>query len=79
MFLSILRMRFDEQIWYDLHSIYNFGIPKEDLIYTWMESHGIDPTEKNFNAVAKRLQRLRSRTLSKVRVRNFRKNSKKRD
>lgn len=79
MFLSILRMRFDEQIWYDLHSIYNFGITKEDLIYTWMESHGIDPTEKNFNAVAKRLQRLRSRTLSKVRVRNFRKNSKKRD
>lgn len=53
MFLSILRMRFDEQIWYDLHSIYNFGIPKEDLIYTWMESHGIDPTEKKFQCCCK--------------------------
>lgn len=78
-FISILRMRFDEQIWYDMHSVYDFGIRKDEMIYAWMESHGIDLTEKNYNAVAKRLQRLRERTLTKVRVRNFRKNSKKRE
>lgn len=77
LFISILKKRFDERIWFDLHSIYNFGVRKDDLIYSWMEAHEIEQSEKNFNAIAKRLQRLRQRTLSNVRIRNFRKQKKK--
>lgn len=76
-FISILKKRFDVQLWSDLHAIQNFGIPKEDLIYAWMDSHGIEPTEKNFCAVAKRLQRIRERVLNAERVRNYRRARKK--
>lgn len=79
MFISVLRQRFDDQLWYDMHSVYNFSISKDDLIYTWMESHGIENTETNFCSVAKRLQRMRNRALSKIRVREFRRKAKKRD
>lgn len=75
-FLSILKKRFDDQLWGDLHSLCNFGIPKEDLIYTWMDAHGIEPTEKNFCAVAKRLQRINKRIKTNARVREYRRKRK---
>lgn len=34
----------------------------DNLIYAWMEMHGIEPTETNWNSIAKRYQRLRGRT-----------------
>lgn len=71
-FISILRKRFDDQLWSDLHAIHNFGIRKDELIYAWMEAHGIEISEKNFCAVAKRLQRIRERVLTNQRVRNYR-------
>ena len=75
-FIKILKQRFDLELWNDLHQFANFGIRKDELIYAWMESHEIEPTEKNFNAIAKRLQRMRERSLSRIRVRNFRKKRK---
>lgn len=76
-FMKILKKRFDLQLWDDLNPIYSFGINKEDLIYAWMEAHGIEPTEKNFNSVAKRLQRIRERIQTNARVRKYRMERKK--
>lgn len=76
-FLGILKKRFDIQLWADLHCIYSFGLKKEDMVYAWMESHGIEPTEKNYFAVDQRLQRIRQRTLNNIRVKKYRNSRKK--
>ena len=76
-FISILKKRFDDQLWNDLHSLCNFGIKKEDLIYTWMDAHGIEPSERNYCAIAKRLQRIRDRILTIARVKKYRMERKK--
>ena len=54
-----IKNRFDVQMWQDLHHFSNLGIQIDDLIYAWMENHGIELTETNWNAIAKRYQRKR--------------------
>lgn len=54
-----IKNRFDVQMWQDLHQFSNLGIQIDDLIYAWMEKHGIELTETNWNAIAKRYQRKR--------------------
>lgn len=54
-----IKNRFDVQMWQDLHHFSNLGIQIDDLIYAWMEKHGIELTETNWNAIAKRYQRKR--------------------
>lgn len=74
-FIELLRRRFDLQLWQDIHTIDSLGLRTDELIYSWMESHGIEPTERNFNAIAKRLQRMRRRLQTRCRVKRFRKKS----
>ena len=57
--LNILRGRFDVQLWSDLHHFGNISKRQDELIYAWMEKHGIEMTETNWNAIAKRYQRQR--------------------
>lgn len=58
--LNIIRNRFDLQLWEELHHFGKIGRRQDELIYAWMEKHRIDPTEKNWNAIAKRYQRQRN-------------------
>ena len=44
----------------ELHHFGKIGRRQDELIYAWMEKHRIDPTEKNWNAIAKRYQRQRN-------------------
>lgn len=39
--------RFVVQLWQDLHKIENLSCILTDLIYVWMETHGITPTPEN--------------------------------
>lgn len=71
-FLKILKERFDIDLWRDLYEIWELGVGKSESIYAWMISNGIDPSEKNWNAVSKRLSRMRARLLTKYRVRRHR-------
>ena len=57
--LNSIRNRFDVELWNDLHSFGRIGRRQDELIYAWMEKHGIEMTEANWNAIAKRYQRLR--------------------
>lgn len=59
--VEMIRNRFDVQLFDDLHQFDNYGQRLDNLIYAWMENHGIDNTERNWNAIAKTYQRLRSK------------------
>lgn len=58
--LNIIRNRFDIQLWNELHHFGKITKRQDELIYAWMEKHGIEITETNWNAIAKRYQRQRN-------------------
>ena len=66
--LSIIRSRFDVKLWEELHHFGKIGKRQDELIYAWMNKHGIDSTEKNWNAIAKRYQRQRNIYLARERA-----------
>lgn len=59
--------RFDLQLWQDLHHFGSIGQKQKNLIYAWMEAHGIDDSPENWDAISKRYQRLRKRYLDGLR------------
>lgn len=66
--ISIIRSRFDVKLWEELHHFGKIGKRQDELIYAWMNKHGIDSTEKNWNAIAKRYQRQRNIYLARERA-----------
>lgn len=72
-----IKNRFDVQMWNDLHQFSNLGMQIDDLIYAWMEKHGIELSETNWNAIAKRYQRKRKTYLNNIVQKNARLRSKK--
>lgn len=57
--IACIRNRFDVQMWQSLHRFFNIFQRQDNLIYAFMEKHGIAMNEKNWNAIAKRYQRKR--------------------
>lgn len=68
--LNTIRNRFDIQLWNDLHHFGRIGKRQDELIYAWMEKHGIEINETNWNAIAKRYQRQRNVYLMRDRAKN---------
>lgn len=59
-FVDAVRHRFDIALWNDLHPFVKLGLNRlDELIYAWLEKNGMEMTEANWNAVAKRFQRQR--------------------
>ena len=56
---ACIRNRFDIALWNALHRFAALFQRQDNLIYAFMEANGIDMTEKNWNAIAKRYQRKR--------------------
>lgn len=54
-----IRGRFDLDMWNHLHKFANIFNRQDELIYAFMEKHGIKDCEKNWCAVAKRYRRKR--------------------
>ena len=48
-----IRTRFVVALWKDLYKFGYIGKRKQDLIWAWMETHGIEATETNWNTIAK--------------------------
>lgn len=70
-FVQIVRNRFDLALWNALNRFGYIGRRQADLIYAWMEANGIENTETNWNAIAKRYQRKRKMYLdSQYRLEN---------
>jgi len=66
--LSVIRNRFDIQLWNDLHHFGKISKRQDELIYAWMEMHGIELSETNWNAIAKRYQRQRNIYMKRIRA-----------
>lgn len=71
---ACIRTRFDIEMWNALYKFANLFQRQDNLIYAFMEKNGIELTEKNWNAIAKRYQR--KRDIYK-RIERRKKNSKK--
>ena len=54
---EIIRNRFKVQLWKDLHTVGNVIKRNDEIISKWMEEHGIENCDKNWNTIAKILQR----------------------
>ena len=48
-----IRDRFVIELWTDLHRHGYIGRRRDELIYAWMDAHGIELTETNWNTIAK--------------------------
>lgn len=68
--IACIRQRFDLCMWQSLHRFSSVFKRQDNLIYAFMEKHGIEPTEKNWNAIAKRYQRKRKYYLMNERRKN---------
>lgn len=65
-----ITVRFRVQLWHDLHKLHNSDCCLTDLIYAWMEYHGIECTAQNWEAIRQFYFRKR-----KIYLKNAKKNS----
>ena len=75
LFVDLIRARFDVALWKAVHRFHAVFRRQDDLIYAFMEANGIEPDERNFNAIAKRYQRKRD-VYRKAALRQAKKNAK---
>lgn len=57
---ACIRNRFNVQLWKDLHTIGNVTKRNDIVISAWMREHGIEDDDRNWNTIAKILQRKRA-------------------
>lgn len=57
---ACIRNRFDLEMWNSLHKFDALFARQDEMIYAFMEAHGIEQNETNWNAIAKRYQRKRN-------------------
>ena len=55
-----IRTRFKVKLWKDLHTIGNVVKRTDQTITSWMEKNGIEVDDRNWNTIAKILQRKRA-------------------
>lgn len=72
--VSCIRNRFDIDMWTSLSRFVSVMKRTDELIYAFMEKNGIEMTETNWNAIAKRYQRKRNSYKAYERVKKLRKN-----
>ena len=74
--VAVIRNRFDVELWTSLHKFSSLLKRQDELIFAFMQRHGIVVNEKNWNAIAKRYQRKRRSYRSACRMKKMRKNKK---
>lgn len=55
-----IRNRFNVQLWKELHTVGNVTKRNDIAISEWMRKHGIEDDDRNWNTIAKILQRKRA-------------------
>ena len=72
-FANSIRHRLDIELWNAVHPFEKMGLQRiDELIYAFMEAHGIKFDESNWNALAKRFQRQRKLYQLRERQKQFR-------
>ena len=67
--IQMLRDLFDVELYREMSQFHNATSRKNDILAAWMEAKGIEVDDRNWNAVAKRLQILRARVTDRERKR----------
>ena len=57
----IIYVRFRVLLWQDLYTIERLQCPITDVIYEWMERHGIEPEEKSWETIRQIFFRMRKK------------------
>ena len=65
--VQLIKNAFDVEVWEFLHDFGKIGKKQKDLIYLFMEQHGIKENGSDWDAIAKIYQRLRNIYLTKSR------------
>ena len=58
-FLSTIKRRFKKLVWDELHVIRPDEVQITDIVYAFLDKHGIEPTETNWETVRQMYARLR--------------------
>lgn len=74
--VQCIRDRFDVELFTDLHTFARIGMRLDNIIYAWMETHGIELTETNWCVISKRYQRQRRVYTDRMRKRGSKKSKK---
>lgn len=77
---QMIRDHFDVELYRDMSQFANATSRRNEILASWMEAKGIECTDRNWNAVSKRLQILRAKVYDRERKRKsyIPKNSEKR-
>jgi hypothetical protein len=75
-FIALIRNRFDICMWKELYRFDNLVTRLDEIIYAFMDYHGIEHTETNWNAIAKRYQRKRNIYLTNLKKSSHKKSKK---
>lgn len=70
-----IKVRFRVQLWEELHTFDNIGGSITDIIYAWMEKHGIELSEKNWETIRQMYFRKRKIYREKKALAKARKNT----
>ena len=62
-----IRERFLIELWTSLHQFGHIGKRRQDLVVAWMEVHGIEVNDTNFNTILKIYQRQHKSYTTKIR------------
>lgn len=57
--VSAIKIRFKKMMWEELHQIRPAEVKITDLVYAFLEKHGIEPDEKNWETVRQMYFRMR--------------------
>ena len=62
-----IRERFLIELWTSLHQFGHIGKRRQDLVIAWMDVHGIEVNDTNFNTILKIYQRQHKSYMTKIR------------
>lgn len=66
--ISACKRMFQKQLWDELHVFFEHDVLISDIIYAFMERHGIEDTEKNWETIRQMYARLRKKSLEPTRI-----------
>ena len=61
--VSTCKRMFQNMLWNELHDLFTEDVQITDIIYAFMDRHGIEPEAKNWETIRQMYYRMRERTL----------------
>lgn len=59
---STCKRMFQRMMWDELHTLFSHDVLISDIVYAFLDRHGIEPTERNWETVRQMYSRMRQRS-----------------